>query len=584
MEKKTGYPDKPIASRNEDLFNIDIYVNGLCSFISSCDTPMTISIQGDWGSGKTSMMNMMKENLQGSAWPVWFNTWQFSQFDMGNALAFSMMDVLLKGLGCDDDFRKKVLGGLLRFGKKVIKVATDTAVGGEAAAAVDEFLSGGDNSDYASQIMELKDKFQQAVDDKLKKEHRERVVVFVDDLDRLQPSKAVELLEILKLFIDCEKCVFVLAVDYEVVTLGIHQKFGDNVSEEKGRSFFDKIIQLPFKMPVSNYDIKKYVKDMMSRLDMDTSDKEVTLFKDLIQTSIGFNPRSMKRLFNTYELLDIVTKSTVRDVDDSVRRRVLFAIICTQMCYEKLYLYFTSTVIEEDTFADLRNSETVMDVLAEIYGISAEKNEIKKKELEEQIKRASLFIPFFVKALQVDEYEELSTEELHNFSTILKCSVVTSVNATTEEPDTESTEWAYREENKAIVKETAARLKDIGEFSIWMPRKAHDDVRISDISGYYKWPTNLGFECKIEYYVRRTNDYQIDVSIFVDCGTKGSERNFFEILGENPLRLGIKPRIEDWGRYRYTNVILLNADDPTASERIAAVVKNGYKTLNEMSS
>ena len=95
--KNTGCPDKPVASISEDLFNVSTYVNGLCSFIRSCDTPMTISIQGDWGSGKTSMMNMMRENLQGSIWPIWFNTWQFSQFDMGNGLAFSMMDVL-KGL------------------------------------------------------------------------------------------------------------------------------------------------------------------------------------------------------------------------------------------------------------------------------------------------------------------------------------------------------------------------------------------------------------------------------------------------------------------------------------------------------
>lgn len=53
------------------------------------------------------------------------------------------------------------------------------------------------------------------------------MVIFVDDLDRLQPAKAVELLEVLKVFLDCEKCVYVLAVDYEVVTQGIKQKFGD---------------------------------------------------------------------------------------------------------------------------------------------------------------------------------------------------------------------------------------------------------------------------------------------------------------------------------------------------------------------
>ena len=45
---------------------------------------------------------------------------------------------------------------------------------------------------------------------KIVSQHQKRVVIFVDDLDRLQPQKAVEVLEVLKVFLDCENCVFVL--------------------------------------------------------------------------------------------------------------------------------------------------------------------------------------------------------------------------------------------------------------------------------------------------------------------------------------------------------------------------------------
>ena len=134
--KKVGYPDKPVASITEDLFNVEVYVNALCSFIRSCETPMTISIQGDWGSGKTSMMNMMKANMQGSVWPIWFNTWQFSQFEMGNSLAFSMMDVILKGLDCEVNVRKRILNGLIGFGKRVVRNVSDYTLGGELTSVI----------------------------------------------------------------------------------------------------------------------------------------------------------------------------------------------------------------------------------------------------------------------------------------------------------------------------------------------------------------------------------------------------------------------------------------------------------------
>ena len=47
----------------EDEFDIKHYINGLANFIKSCETPLTIAIQGEWGSGKTSIMNMVREQL-----------------------------------------------------------------------------------------------------------------------------------------------------------------------------------------------------------------------------------------------------------------------------------------------------------------------------------------------------------------------------------------------------------------------------------------------------------------------------------------------------------------------------------------
>ncbi|SEQ39980.1 KAP family P-loop domain-containing protein [Lachnospiraceae bacterium NE2001] len=575
--KNIGYPDRPVASINEDLFNVEVYVNALCSFIKNCETPMTISIQGDWGSGKTSMMNMMKANMQGTVWPIWFNTWQFSQFNMGNSLVFSMMDVILKSLDCEVDVRKKILNGLIGFGKRTVRNISDYTLGGELTSVITNSLDGGQpDFDFASEIIDLKNKFVEAVRSKLEKEHKDRVVIFVDDLDRLQPSKAVELLEVLKLFLDCDNCVFVLAVDYEVVTSGIKQKFGNDVSVEKGRSFFDKIIQLPFKMPVASYDIHKYVKEMMECMEVDTNENDVTLFFNLIQNSIGFNPRSMKRLFNTYELLDIVTESTVKNIDDIIRKRVLFAIICTQMSYEKFYLYLTSMRIDEDTFTVLQNDSTLDTALREIYGMAADES------LTAEMDKLRKFIPFFISALQVDENRELSEQELYFFMAIIRSSLVTSLKANSQESELNSEEWEYRYKNKSLVKATAEQLKDIGQFTMWMPRKAREGVKFSDISGSYTWNTSVGFDCCLEFYLSRITEYIIGVNINISLKHgKGYEKTFLNVLGDNPLRLSIVPQIEDKGKYTYTNVLRLNANDSSAAKQIASIAISAYTAINE---
>lgn len=574
----TGYPDTPVEKPEDDLFNVTTYVNGLCSFIGSCETPMTISIQGDWGSGKTSMMNMIRSKLQDTTVPIWFNTWQFSQFDMGNSLAFSMMDVLLKGLDCDKEYRKKILSALAGFGRKTLQVVTDHAIGGAFSESVKEVVDPTGSTDVASEIVELKEKFQEAINQTLSKHPgRNRVVIFVDDLDRLQPARAVELLEVLKLFLDCQSCVFILAVDYEVVTLGIRQKYGSEVTAEKGRSFFDKIIQLPFKMPVAQYDIKKYIISMLRRQNIEANDQESDLFVHLIQTSIGFNPRSMKRLFNTFQLLDIITAGAVRSIPEKIRERILFAIICLQMSYERFYQYLASAkTIKAELFQTLADPEQAGD---EIKTLMEAGTDDASRDVDKAVRRLSRFMGYFIKALQIDNDENLSDEELENLSHILKCSLVTSVSGEDEDLSRDQDlEWRYANKEYAKTLQNYLSNLPVGENAvnkIWMPRKANPEegVRLSDISWYYSWrqkpDTSVNFDCAFS----RENDYTINIHFYITCWNKKEMNWFHEKLGDNPLELSTTPEWLSWGRYQYMKVHQFNENDYNALKQIADQIR-----------
>ena len=477
-KERIGSTDIPACSVEQDLFHIETYIDGLSTFIKECATPMTVSIQGDWGSGKTSMMNMIREKISDEVFPIWFNTWQFSQFDMGNSLVFSMMEVMLDKLGCEPKIIDKVMSGIVGFARKTVKVVTDTAICGAAADIAEEIMTPNKSTNCAREVLELKNKFQEAVNKKLDIEKKSRVVVFVDDLDRLQPGKAVELLEVLKLFLECEKCVFVIAVDYDVVTRGIRQKYGADVSDEKGKSFFDKIIQLPFKVPVAQYDIKNYVRKMLSDMNISASDEDIELFVNLVHTSIGLNPRSMKRLFNTYQLLDIITRTSVSGIPDSERHKILFTIICMQMGHEKLYQFLASGIVDSELLEQLGNADTVDEVIKDIF-----EDESLPENDSRYTNRLKRFVVFFYKAIQNDDDDKISESELANLQSVLKCSSVVSVSENEDNANSDS-DWSYRYANKDLAVKINTKLSDIGTLKLWLPRKAREGVKISDVSWF----------------------------------------------------------------------------------------------------
>lgn len=564
-----GVTDAPLLSMDEDLFSVKPYVTGLSSFINTCETPMTISIQGDWGSGKTSMMNMIKENMLDTVWPIWFNTWQFSQFRMGNGLAFSMIDVLIKGLGGKKNVLSTVAKGVLGFTRKVACVATDAVVGGEAAGMIRDVTTPTEDVDVAQEILRLKENFQKLVDEKLAKEKKNRVVIFVDDLDRLEPAKAVELLEILKLFLDCKNCVFILAVDYEVVTTGIREKYGDNVSAQKGRNFFDKIIQLPFKMPVAHYSVSKYVGDMMSKIGISVEGNDNELFTALIRTSIGFNPRAMKRLFNTYQLLDFVSRGTVMNIPNNIRQRILFTVVCLQTGFEELYTYLVSNNVDAQILQELSGTGDNDDIFDEILPKDTPVNMLQEK-------RASIqrFMPHFIKALQIDDDGTVSEEELRNLRVILKSSSITSTNSL-ETSAMEDEVWARRNYSKDIVESVCDKLQDIDDFRVKIPRK-RDEKGMLPTFAYccVDRQSANGVKYTLSFYVDWRPDNMIELGAELARADNHSVQEFRDMMGENPLNMKKKPAFWDWGGYWYKDLMCFNRNDYTIEQQIIDLIRN----------
>lgn len=567
-----GNTDRPIENITNDTFGISSYVGGLCSFIVNCDTPMTISIQGDWGSGKTSMMNMIKEKILDSVCPIWFNTWQFSQFKMQDELSTSLLYSLLAELGCDKESVKKFFGFLSGAAKLATGIITEKIAGGYLAGEITDAMTAS-NYDYAAEIKNLKGKFQEAVNAKLENENKDRVVIFVDDLDRLQPEKAVELLEVLKIFLDCENCVYVLAVDYEVVTQGIKKKFGDSVGEQKGKSFFDKIIQLPFKMPVAQYDISKYVGDMLAKMNIEADGKAIANYVSLISLSVGCNPRSMKRLFNTYLLLDIILKGRFSKEEKDKVNILLFAIICMQTEFENLYRYIVSSrdVIDSELLASLPDEITSNDEIRSDIGTDD----------EEELSRISNFMSKFNLVLQGDD-SVISEDSIDRLKELLSFSTVTSVNVADGANTKTDYDWKYRYINRDIAKSVNYELKSrySYDFRIWQPRKNTNWHRISDVWGTIDLQSPYGMGYVFDYSLK--TDYSVGITDFnmsVYHKNTVSDEDFNNLFAENPLAL---PCEKNNGNIQYKKVLRFSdIEAPQISGKLVEIIKNAVEGIKK---
>ncbi len=421
MEKENtkgmGITDMPCTSEGEDLLEISKYVKGLGKFIRECQTPMSIAIQGDWGTGKTSTLNLLKKNLEADKDKikcVFFNTWQYSQFNMEDSLYVSFVHNLVKQCGGNDEILRTVAA----FGKLAFFKAVDWRFGTNASEILDGFEKA--KKDQMESVSKLQEDFA-----KLVKKTGKRLVIFIDDLDRLNPEVAVELLEIIKLFVNVKNSIFVLAIDYEVVVKGVRKKYGENLSEEKCRNFFDKIIQLPFKMPVERYNLTELVRKAVQE-QTHMTDEGVNIVAEFISDVMGTNPRTFKRLVNAFFLINSVNEieeeaeSKTKEINDVL----MFCSLCIQMCLPKLYelLVTASTKKQLKELLEVKAAEEIRAYVTK-YFIDMESTD---KEFNEIIKGIRLFHEEVLNPVSEKFKEEVVLEALFGLLAVTSITMVSA--------------------------------------------------------------------------------------------------------------------------------------------------------------
>ena len=392
-----GIVDQALEVGGADDLDISSYHEALVDFIKKTDTPMTIGVQGEWGSGKTSLLNQIWSKLNDSNnehlddenyLQIWVNSWEHSLLCTPEECLLKIVNEIIQELlaaDVDKNKRDKVKDGVQNLMKGALRIGSSLTAGNAGVAAVDSIFSSDANT-----IKQLRKQLQELVQEikELDSNPYQRVVIYVDDLDRIEPRDAVAILELLKNIFNIKDCVFVLAIDYQVVVKGLKEKFGEPTPENEWefRSFFDKIIQLPFTMPMASYDIGKYVLSLLNDIQYYESDEDQLdedLIESLVTLSIGTNPRSIKRLINSLSLIKILNDTKNESdsgggsaINNKDVATVMLAMVCLQIANTDIY----DLLVAEPPFVASWDEEFA-------YELSLKK-ETNDKSFEENFKQA----------------------------------------------------------------------------------------------------------------------------------------------------------------------------------------------------
>lgn len=345
-------------ARKADTLNLLPYAEALRDFIHDCESPMTIGIQGDWGIGRTSLMNMLRGvgDLEKSGLldatlckAVSLDSWPYSQFNQDEHMVVACLYAIIGGLGSalkdspgvDVQQLQAQLAATQRTLVDVMQQVRDLSQGKSA-----EGKAGKPYIDISGQMLKFRGEFEKLVALWATIETNRRVVFFIDDVDRIPPAMALELLEAIKNFMDVPCTVFVMALDYDVVQRGMVEKFGIELQKTSGKAFFDKMIQLPFIVPTTSYKLDEYILDLLNKAALPCFEKggddadSRRFFLDITQFTVGRNPRSIKRVVNYTKLLErIHSHNSGREITHG-ECKILFALVSMQIAWPELFQYF----------------------------------------------------------------------------------------------------------------------------------------------------------------------------------------------------------------------------------------------------
>lgn len=338
--------DCPVTSIEDDLLKLDSRLSAVLDILRHNLTkcPITIAIYGDWGTGKTSAMHWLENQLvvwnnlkkverqsHPRVYPVWFDPWKYHTREQ--VWRGIISEVILSLFSVSDldrqNFIPRMKEAAIKFGsflgRSFLHALANIELTLKTEAGSPGMLAGGSELKFdGKMISEICDDFDSAnhpekaylnqFEDTLKSWVRDflkddaRIALFIDDLDRCLPQVTLEVLEAIKLYLNIPQIIFVVGLDRSMVDGVIRKHYAEHgVGQEKAEKYLDKIFQVEIHISPSQTQMAEFHLGQIRFLDKATGGywgkKLDAKHKAILESGINElsrgNPRELKRLLNS---------------------------------------------------------------------------------------------------------------------------------------------------------------------------------------------------------------------------------------------------------------------------------------------
>ena len=247
------------------------YIHNFISMLLNIEKGGVIAIDGEWGSGKTYFVHQVKwlldctsKNIDGEVESVlsrivpkldnikshkykafYYDAWKY---DKSNNPFFTLLRTMILAFGGIDYFNQKkgFIESLLKSASHIVKGITPIDVE-SIFNGIKEFSGINDTTPLSElEFIEQMDSQVNSFLDYICEGQYDKLVVFIDELDRCRPSFAVELLEIIKHYFNNDKLIFVLSTNLKEFQYCIKHYYGEGFD---GWKYLDRFIDIRITLP-----------------------------------------------------------------------------------------------------------------------------------------------------------------------------------------------------------------------------------------------------------------------------------------------------------------------------------------------